>query len=515
MSRKIITKRMSITKLKRLSNIEVTFADEGLTGILGPNGSGKTSILHALSCVYRPESNSNNQDYRYPKFFIPYIAKNTPYAYSWQDTEFQIEYSVGESTVSKTIKKGVNRWIPRNYNKRDQRWVKFLGLETALPDIESEKKVGIASFSSISPKLNQTHLKIKNKASYILDRDYNAYDDWTRSNHKKYIGLETSQSGKYTSLSMGAGEQRVFRILETVYEAPEYGLILIDEIDILLHQDALTKLLEVISEQAVKKHLQIIFTTHNHEILKLKYIYFRYIYQQKDSSNKERTFCLNDANPEVISRLTGTQQAGITIFVEDILSKAIVSQLCNTLGIQKHVKILKFGSSENCYTIAVGLFLSDQLNDNIILITDGDVDRTVEEKKAKIKAKYAGSEPGKEKSVIKILEHIKQFSIPENIKPEKFYIAEILKGIDNDMTNDNQELLSALRNCPKMQNHHEYLSYPISQIFQENEDVGYYVFAKMLSSTPSWISIVEPIKLWLNDRIAANNIAGKSSSQLT
>lgn len=77
MSRKIITKRMSITKLKRLSNIEVTFADEGLTGILGPNGSGKTSILYALSCVYRPESNSNNQDYRYPKFFIPYIAKKT------------------------------------------------------------------------------------------------------------------------------------------------------------------------------------------------------------------------------------------------------------------------------------------------------------------------------------------------------------------------------------------------------------------------------------------------------
>lgn len=502
MSRKIITKRMSIKKLKRLSDVEVTFADEGLTGILGPNGSGKTSILHALSCVYRPESNSNNPDYRYPKFFVPYIARNTSYAYSWQDTEFQIENSVEGSTIIKTIKKGIDRWIPRDYNRREKRWVKFLGIETALPDIESEKRVGTVNFSSILPRSNST---IKEKASYILDRNYNAYDEWVRSNNKKHLGVETSESSKYTSLSMGAGEQRVFRILETVYEAPEYGLILIDEIDILLHQDALTKLLDIINIRARKKHLQIIFTTHNHEILKLEYISFRHIYHQKDKDNIERTFCLNDANPEAIRRLTGTQEVGITIFVEDILSEAIISQLCKTLKIQKNVRILKFGSSENCYTIAVGLFLSGQLNDNIILITDGDVDRTEDEKKAKIKAKYAGNESGKEERVIEILKHIKQFSIPDDTKPEEYYIEQVLNKSNVDVAVNNEEFLSELRNCPTRQNHHEYLSFPISQVFQDSI-VGYYVFAEMLSSTLAWNSIVAPIKSWLSDRKDANNI---------
>ena len=57
-----------------------------------------------------------------------------------------------------------------------------------------------------------------------------------------------------------------------------------------------------------------------------------------------------------------------------------------------------------------------------------------------------------------------------------------------------------------MQNHHKYLSYPIGQIFPESEDLGYYTFAKILSLTPAWTSVVEPIMLWLSDRIAANHI---------
>ena len=39
------------------------------------------------------------------------------------------------------------------------------------------------------------------------------------------------QGIKYSSLSMGAGEQRLMRLLEEIYGAPRYGLILIDEIE--------------------------------------------------------------------------------------------------------------------------------------------------------------------------------------------------------------------------------------------------------------------------------------------
>ena len=46
---------------------------------------------------------------------------------------------------------------------------------------------------------------------------------------------------------MGAGEQRVIKILQTAYSAYQYSLILIDEIDLLLHVDAFRKLIQTLS----------------------------------------------------------------------------------------------------------------------------------------------------------------------------------------------------------------------------------------------------------------------------
>src|SRR5271156_6351143 len=65
----------------------------------------------------------------------------------------------------------------------------------------------------------------------------------------KPIGV-VNNGQSYSSLSMGAGEQRIFYILSEIIGAPNFGLILIDEIDLLLHEDALTRLLKIINELA-------------------------------------------------------------------------------------------------------------------------------------------------------------------------------------------------------------------------------------------------------------------------
>ena len=76
---------------------------------------------------------------------------------------------------------------------------------------------------------------------------------------------------------MGAGEQRVFTILEAVDKAEAYGLILIDELDLLLHQSSLKRLIEKLASRAEKKHLQIIFTVHNQFILTCPEVDFLHI----------------------------------------------------------------------------------------------------------------------------------------------------------------------------------------------------------------------------------------------
>ncbi|WP_244596219.1 AAA family ATPase [Escherichia coli] len=82
------------------------------------------------------------------------------------------------------------------------------------------------------------------------------------------IGVE-SEGLAYSSLSMNTGEQKIFLILETILKADKNALILIDELDLLLHDEALKKLIDVISTHAEDKNKQIIFTTHREMVTTL------------------------------------------------------------------------------------------------------------------------------------------------------------------------------------------------------------------------------------------------------
>ena len=52
---------------------------------------------------------------------------------------------------------------------------------------------------------------------------------------------------------MGAGEQRLFSLLETLYSMPPESLLLIDELDLTLHTLALKKLVREMVKVANKK----------------------------------------------------------------------------------------------------------------------------------------------------------------------------------------------------------------------------------------------------------------------
>lgn len=48
--------KVFFTQLKGLHNVEISFTDKPITAIFGVNGCGKSTILHALACLYRPNS---------------------------------------------------------------------------------------------------------------------------------------------------------------------------------------------------------------------------------------------------------------------------------------------------------------------------------------------------------------------------------------------------------------------------------------------------------------------------
>jgi hypothetical protein len=75
-----------------------------------------------------------------------------------------------------------------------------------------------------------------------MQKDYQSLTSH-RTHRKELIGVHTASGITYSSLSMGAGEQRLVKILTTVFHAEPYSLILIDEIDLLLHCNARKRLI--------------------------------------------------------------------------------------------------------------------------------------------------------------------------------------------------------------------------------------------------------------------------------
>ena len=85
-------KKIKFLKLKNLENLEISFENNHITGIFGTNGSGKSTVLHALACLYQPVTDSVRKNFKFPNFFIPTTLD------LWNGSQFTIEYEMINGT---------------------------------------------------------------------------------------------------------------------------------------------------------------------------------------------------------------------------------------------------------------------------------------------------------------------------------------------------------------------------------------------------------------------------------
>ena len=248
---------LDVVRLKGLKDVKLDFRDGALTAIMGTNCSGKTTVLHALACAYRPLK-SGDPDYQFPRFFRPNSDAR------WKDSNFTIRHSArlgaDELPNQTQVYTKSDRWSPK-YERRPQRYTRLVGIGECVPDIET---LNLQSMIYYQKDVNDGAVAtlVREVAGQVLNRDYQTLYKVTYKCSKKPSYGVTTEAITYSGLSMSSGEQRVFRILEAVFQAPKYGLILVDEIDLFLHQDALKRLVQKLNTHCVEKQKQLIFTTH-------------------------------------------------------------------------------------------------------------------------------------------------------------------------------------------------------------------------------------------------------------
>ena len=469
---------IKITKLKQLENLECSFdTDKNITAILGVNGCGKSTLLHALACCFKP-CNGKGEDHRFKDFFLP-SNYNT-----WQGSEFSITYSFRENTTekpeqTKKYQKSSDRWT--RYESRPERPVYYIGINTCVPDVEiTTKKSGI---KIVNIKQNAVLNGIIDTISYILNEKYSQCATGT-SNNKQYrivkrCGLE------YPSISMGAGEQRLFKILERVYSAPKYSLILIDELDLTLHTSALNRLLDKLIEWSDKNHIQIIFTTHRENVTQRTDINIKHFYQVN-----EKTFCFNGVNNACIEAITGKPEKKIQVFTEDLFSTAIIQTIAKDLRILSYCNINTFGAIDNGFTVASAIAATNRSDcGNNLIVLDGDNYTTEDEKKKQLESKFSGNteyENGIRERAIKL---IKEYKSDDKKSPDTF-VVELIKNDPGD-----SEIHSIIKGNMFTDNH-DYAK-KVAENLGINICAAYTEMISLVKDKTEWQSIVAPIKEWL------------------
>lgn len=481
--------KILIKKLKGLYDLEIDF-DKPLTAIMGVNGIGKSTVLHALACAFQPDRNGD--DHKFPEYFPP----NTDA--TWRDSKFDVEMEIYEQEETKikreTYEKQKDRWAPR-YKKRPMRNVYYIGINTCVPDIEKEKLKGKVQYKT-KVKDDKISDKIIEDAAYIMNKDYKTLME-NNSRNRSYLGLETKSNLKYSSLSMGTGEQRTIRILKSVYVAETYSLILIDEIDLLMHVSSLKKLIERLHSIAEKRHLQIIFTTHSLVVDSMKdYLDIRYLENMPSKAGVNKTLVYPNISQDLIYNLTGEVKKPIHIYVEDELAKGIIKSVVSRLQMSSKVEVLTYGAATNAFTLAAGMILKKENVENCLIVLDGDCYKSEEERLKQIEKSISGTEVDIEEKRRKALDIIEMFNLPDSTPPEKFLHTCLLECEENEK----DEIIKAALEINAVKDSHEWIE-NIRRRVGESEEIIARRIVSIVSKMECWDMYIMPIENWLKERI--------------
>ena len=338
--------------------------------IAGENGTGKSTLLAIAACGYH-----NGKDgylptgrkipyYTFSDFFIQSKGEIPP-------TGIQINYQIlhnfwrsgktGPGWQSRRKRIG-GKW--NNYDSRVNRNVVYFGVQRVVPHYErSTHKSYRAQFTN--QILEEQHKRqICAIAGRILGKTYETFEKHTYSKYS----LPITQSGnvRYSGFNMGAGEIAIFEILMALFEAGRGAFLVIDELELGLHERAQIRFVQELKELCREYHCQVICSTHSHVVLDAVPPEGRFFLEVSTG----RTIVSNGITAGyACGLLRGAAGNELDILVEDELAETIV-----VLGVphrlRQRITVKSIGSSNAVIRGMATRYLEGV--DDCICVLDGD-----------------------------------------------------------------------------------------------------------------------------------------------
>ena len=296
-----------------------------ISAIAGENGSGKSTILAMACCAYHNAdkgyipSDRNKSYYTFSDFFVQTKDEMKPEGI---DLYYRFMHNHWKGlqpgpAYQRRIKKQGGKW--NAYDKRIKRNVVFLGIQRIVPPGERKTERSYSNkFKSI--KLDeQTKNRILEIAGIILGKRYTTLD--LRTVDKRRLFVVDRKESHYSGFNMGAGENAVFSLLIELFSAEKGCLLVIDEIELGLHESAQKRLISELKKLCWERKCQIICSTHSSTILeKLPPEGRLYI-----ESTVSGTNVIPEISPEyAMGKLSAGEKKELTIYTEDQVGQNIL-----------------------------------------------------------------------------------------------------------------------------------------------------------------------------------------------
>lgn len=314
---------MEIKRLRGFNDAHIQF-DFPVTAIVGPNGSGKTTVLGAAGLIY--------EEVQPRRFFARGGAYDSSMS-GWR-VEYQLrsrgsEYNRVASYSKHTSDTRRSKWNRKAVNRP----VKVIGITRTLPMSERTDVWKFAKGTFVGRSEREFEEQVIQAVERILGKQASAYleasaDAGGKDSILAHRPKDTS-SPAYSEFHFGAGEASIIRIVGEIEAVEDNALVLIEEVENGLHPVATKHLVEYFIEVARRKGCQIIFSTHSNAALKpLPSDAVWSAYRGKLTQGK--------LDVESLRALTGEVSARLAIFTEDkfssLLAEATLRQYGDALG---------------------------------------------------------------------------------------------------------------------------------------------------------------------------------------
>lgn len=320
-----------------------------VAAIGGINGSGKTTLLQLFSCAYTKHG-SGARHFTIGRWIgqsfdavdeTPTITEHANLVYQFTDEtpSLSVEYQSART-----------RWgYPRRGNP--ERNVDFVGIANFAPRIEKTDRTHQNRSRLEVRATNSLNDRVVESISRILGNPYEAARFHTVSAPNAQwtdeIPQLTRNGVSYTESHMGAGEQKLVRLVRHLEALPRKSLVLLEEPELTLHPDAQFGLAWYLMVLSKRQGHQIIIATHSSAIFEALPQAGRIVVSREAGASTVLHNVTKLAAARELSTSVRSNKA--LILVEDITAKKLFTQIVDRYAadMRETVSIIDVGSDDD------------------------------------------------------------------------------------------------------------------------------------------------------------------------